>query len=280
MNYQKIYTAFIADRRTTEDINVLLSRVERHHILPRSLGGADTPDNLIFLTPEDHFFAHLLLAKIHGGKMAQALMIMSRRAKGRDRSEAFARRTRKAYAFARRAASGVYLEDFRRRQADGCGPMDSPEARAKVSAALKGRKKSPESIAKMAATKTGTRRSAESRARQSATMTGMKRPPEFGAAVSAALKGLKKSPEHIEKMRANFTGRVASAETREKLKAASARRTNKTPNAGNTHSGATKARMAAVYAAKREYSRRYGTSPKIITLAMIAAAGIEVSVCL
>lgn len=77
MNYQKIYTAFIADRRTTEDAAVLLSYTEKHHIVPSSLGGDDTPGNLIRLTPEDHFFAHLLLAKIHGGKLWLAVVLMT-----------------------------------------------------------------------------------------------------------------------------------------------------------------------------------------------------------
>jgi hypothetical protein len=48
-----------------------------HHILPRSLGGSDHPSNLINLSPEDHFFAHLLLARIHGGYMWSALFLMS-----------------------------------------------------------------------------------------------------------------------------------------------------------------------------------------------------------
>jgi hypothetical protein len=42
---------------------------EKHHIVPRSLGGGDDPSNIIKLTAEDHLFAHLLLAKIHGGRM-------------------------------------------------------------------------------------------------------------------------------------------------------------------------------------------------------------------
>ncbi|OAM77710.1 hypothetical protein A3840_08750 [Devosia elaeis] len=32
------------------------------------MGGSDDPANLVKLTPEDHFFAHLLLAKAYGGK--------------------------------------------------------------------------------------------------------------------------------------------------------------------------------------------------------------------
>lgn len=74
MDYQRIYDAFIASRKEAE--TTLNGYVERHHITPRSFCGPDDPDNLVKLTPEDHFFAHLLLAKIHGGKMSAALYCM------------------------------------------------------------------------------------------------------------------------------------------------------------------------------------------------------------
>ncbi len=74
MDYERIYRDFIADRCMTEA--TLVGYRERHHILPRSLQGGNEPDNLIDLTPEDHFFAHLLLAKIHRGKMSAALFCM------------------------------------------------------------------------------------------------------------------------------------------------------------------------------------------------------------
>lgn len=67
MDYARIYAEFIRDRRGKEPGPGQYS--ESHHILPRSLGGGDEPENLVRLTPEDHFFAHLLLAKIHGGDM-------------------------------------------------------------------------------------------------------------------------------------------------------------------------------------------------------------------
>ena len=74
MDYRKIYSAFIASRKRVE--NDIQGYTEKHHILPRSFGGSDDPENLVKLTPEDHFFAHLLLAKIHGGKMSAALYCM------------------------------------------------------------------------------------------------------------------------------------------------------------------------------------------------------------
>jgi len=75
MNYSRIYRAFIADRQQKQEIS-RLGYFERHHIIPRSLGGSDDDGNLIDLTPEDHFFAHLLLARIHGGYMWSALFLM------------------------------------------------------------------------------------------------------------------------------------------------------------------------------------------------------------
>lgn len=51
--------------------------VERHHILPRALGGTDDSSNLVALTAREHFVAHVLLAKIYGGIMWQAVILMS-----------------------------------------------------------------------------------------------------------------------------------------------------------------------------------------------------------
>lgn len=61
MNYQKIYNQLIyrAKDRILEDYT------EKHHIVPRCLGGLDDKNNLVNLTPEEHFVAHQLLVKIN-----------------------------------------------------------------------------------------------------------------------------------------------------------------------------------------------------------------------
>ena len=50
---------------------------EKHHIIPKALGGTDNSKNLAYLTPREHFIAHLLLLKITEGsnkcKMAFAV---------------------------------------------------------------------------------------------------------------------------------------------------------------------------------------------------------------
>lgn len=53
---------------------------ERHHIIPRSLGGSDKKDNLARLTAKEHFICHLLLVRMTSGeskkKMSYALWLI------------------------------------------------------------------------------------------------------------------------------------------------------------------------------------------------------------
>ena len=46
---------------------------ERHHILPRSLGGDNNNNNLVDLTPREHYICHLLLTKFTTGKAKQKM---------------------------------------------------------------------------------------------------------------------------------------------------------------------------------------------------------------
>lgn len=64
MNYSRIYFELIqnAKQRFT-----LTGYTEKHHIVPKSLGGSDFSDNLVRLTAREHYIAHLLLAHIYGG---------------------------------------------------------------------------------------------------------------------------------------------------------------------------------------------------------------------
>ncbi|HJS85596.1 MAG TPA: HNH endonuclease [Acetobacteraceae bacterium] len=62
--YLRIYDRFIAKRRDRPRPSGI---THKHHILPRSLGGGDEPENLVVLKLDEHYFAHLLLAKGCGG---------------------------------------------------------------------------------------------------------------------------------------------------------------------------------------------------------------------
>lgn len=73
------------------------------------MGGSDALTNLIDLSPEDHFFGHLLLAKIHGGKMASALRLMADGVERRWKQRLCSRR---AYGLGRRIATRQQSEDW------------------------------------------------------------------------------------------------------------------------------------------------------------------------
>lgn len=61
LNYTKIYNALI-NRAMSRDLD---EYYEKHHIVPRCLGGSDDTANLAKLTPEEHYLAHQLLVKMY-----------------------------------------------------------------------------------------------------------------------------------------------------------------------------------------------------------------------
>jgi len=75
MDYKKHYDKLI-ETRTKRIINKN-EYYEEHHIIPKSLGGTDSKNNLIFLTAREHFIAHWLLWRIYRNKeMAFAFFAM------------------------------------------------------------------------------------------------------------------------------------------------------------------------------------------------------------
>ena len=67
MDYLKIYNNIIKNaslkERSKKD-----NYFERHHILPRSLGGDNSKTNIVLLTAKEHFICHALLVEIHRDK--------------------------------------------------------------------------------------------------------------------------------------------------------------------------------------------------------------------
>ena len=67
MNYNKLYRRFIESRSQP------IGYFEKHHILPKSLNGNNSKENLINLTAREHYIAHLILVRVYGCKMRFAL---------------------------------------------------------------------------------------------------------------------------------------------------------------------------------------------------------------
>lgn len=76
MNYSRIYDELISNAIQRNTIKNSIGEVEKHHIIPKCIGGSDNPENLVILTVREHILAHALLAKIHGGKLWFAAMAM------------------------------------------------------------------------------------------------------------------------------------------------------------------------------------------------------------
>ena len=80
MNYNKLYSKFIESRPLRKKKSN--DGLEVHHILPRCLGGNNKKENLIALTPREHFIAHIILTKCYSGskrsKMVYALMRLTK----------------------------------------------------------------------------------------------------------------------------------------------------------------------------------------------------------
>ena len=62
--YSKIYFAITANAKS----RIVQGYTEHHHIIPESLGGPTTAENMVHLTAREHFICHWLLVKMTEGK--------------------------------------------------------------------------------------------------------------------------------------------------------------------------------------------------------------------
>lgn len=74
--YTKWYNSIVSMAQT----RLISCYVEKHHIIPKSLGGSNKKENLVVLTAREHFVCHWLLVKMvdtqHQRKMKLALSKM------------------------------------------------------------------------------------------------------------------------------------------------------------------------------------------------------------
>ena len=66
--YERWYTSLIAKARSTRSLYPKTENTEKHHIIPRCVGGTDEESNLARLSIREHYIAHLLLIKMYDGE--------------------------------------------------------------------------------------------------------------------------------------------------------------------------------------------------------------------
>lgn len=135
LKWKQIYDAIIERARSRSIVTG-----EKHHILPRCMGGTDEVENIVLLTAREHFLCHKLLLRFadqqHLLKLQHAFSYM---ALTKDAIRPSLRVTSRDYALAR---SVLLLPR-------------SAEWRANISKALKGKPQASSTVAKMKATLTG-----------------------------------------------------------------------------------------------------------------------------
>lgn len=73
MNYARIYENIVERART----RTLTGYTEKHHVIPKCMGGSNDASNLVRLTPEEHFLCHQLLVKMHVGSEHYSKLIFA-----------------------------------------------------------------------------------------------------------------------------------------------------------------------------------------------------------
>jgi hypothetical protein len=76
MNYKHHYDELIKKYGRTEKPEGIYT--EGHHVTPKSMGGSDENENIVYLTAKEHYIAHFLLWKLYRNtEMAYAFRLMN-----------------------------------------------------------------------------------------------------------------------------------------------------------------------------------------------------------
>lgn len=224
MNYAEHYNRLI-DKASNR---VLSGYSEKHHVVPKCVGGTDAKENIVRLTPEEHYIAHQLLIKMYPSVagLAYAAAFMTGANKNTFRNNKL-----RGW-IARRVAAALSREKTGKRPpsyekllaAVRLLPRNpcSDITKQRIGSANKGRvlgPRSAESRAKQSASLRGRKLSDETKRKIASAHIGMRHPPEVIAKIAAAKRGKSLGVDFAEKMRQIVTGRKHTAEAKAKMSA-------------------------------------------------------------
>jgi len=234
LDYNLIYKQLI-DRAQAREI---LGYREKHHIIPKCLGGSDEENNIVALTAREHFIAHQLLVKIYPKVrgLSWALLLMCGKKKyAKSRAYEWAKKAAAKHISESRAGVKLVMTPSRRAfYASRVGAKHTEESKAKMSKVQKGKKVS-EATKKLISEKAKLRgvplltdeqkAALKTRMKGNDYRKGKPNSQEERARISEFLKGntyrrgKPASEETRQKIIKGLTGRSPSAETRAKLSA-------------------------------------------------------------
>ena len=237
MDYQKIYNCIIERGKNRE----LDCYAEEHHIIPRCIGGTDDPDNLVNLTPEEHYVAHQLLAKLNPGchNLERGAATMTIDSNGE-------RVNNKLYGWIRRRLSIIAKEqaieqwknpDYRLKMSEirkeywknsenriktikaMKKAWENPKLQAKQSASIKEYFKDPKNRIKQSIAIKKYLENPENRIKHAAAIKEAYKDPDLRMKKSESMKKYLKNPENRDKMAAAIKKKWEDPEYRSKLSA-------------------------------------------------------------
>lgn len=190
MNYEKIYNQIVIKAQ-----NRVLDKIiytERHHIIPKCLGGVNSKENRIIVTAKEHYLLHYLLVKIypdHVGLIHAFWMMCngSRKQRPNTNSRMYAT-ARELFTKMRKGVSSVMkgkthtqeTKDKISKSKQGhdfwTGKKHTEESKLKMAIAATGRKLSDETVKKFSEIKKGLKYSDEHKANISKAKIGDKNP--------------------------------------------------------------------------------------------------------
>jgi hypothetical protein len=137
--------------------------IEKHHILPKCMGGVNTPENLVRLTAREHYICHLILTKCTKGadkdKMIHAIWIMSCKYPNCVHKTKISGHT---YEYLRKKAS-ILISMVNKGNLHNLGKKRTIESRMRMRISQLGKKQSIDTIQKRVQKNRGKKRTVEQR---------------------------------------------------------------------------------------------------------------------
>lgn len=211
MDYKRIHDAII-EHAKSQHRDKKYAYYERHHIIPKSLGGSNSKENLILLTAREHFIIHKILFILARNtnekvKMASAL------------KRFLYSKQHEKYNICSRQYEHIKIQHAKYVSQHLTGKPTSVEARINMSAAQRkyfsenpghwtGKNHSKETKLKMS----------NSQKMENNPMYGKVHSDDVRLKISNTLKGHKKSPETIKKFKARVWSEDKKKQISEKLK--------------------------------------------------------------
>lgn len=228
--YTKWYNALIAKAQlrnltTSKQAKAALGYAERHHIIPKSLGGLNEKTNLVYLTAHEHFVAHHLLTKMTDSDKMHFAFWRFVNSKNTNRGEHYtvtarcyaSAKEKHALALSSLRTGAKHSEEFKRDKSEKMSGAGNPMFNKKHSESSLNKIRAARAVQdmshlhnprtqewkdKISATLTGRVPTAERNAKVSKALTGRTRPPrtpEWIAAQKLTIAQNRKCCEHCAK---------------------------------------------------------------------------------